>query len=722
MAYAHSPNDRGEWHDLVDHLRGTAALAEEFAKALGAPQIGRFLGLWHDLGKFHPAWQRYLQESAEGRITRGHGPDHKGAGAHLAERHLSALAMLIQGHHGGLQTPAAARSWLAKQRAQPALEEALRLARRALPDLEPIGPLPFPAHVEHDPHAAELFLRLLFAALVDADRLDTEQHATGWKTELRASTVTVQELWEKFERDQQRRFAGVSDSPVNRARREIYMACLAAAELPPGLFRLTVPTGAGKTRSAMAFALRHALCHGHRQVIVAVPFITITQQTAAVYREIFDDLTDERGIVLEHHSDAILDASDEGFTPRDVWNRLAAENWDAPIVVTTTVQLFESTFSNNTRKVRKVHRLARSVLIIDEVQSLPPHLLEPILDVIRDLCMNYGTTVVISTATQPAFEVISPFRSLEAREIVPQPGRYFAALKRVHYEWRLDRPMSWDEVARLMRDEQQVLAVVNTKRDAHALLDALADPDALHLSTLLCGMHRRRVVDAVRQRLAAGMPCRLISTQVIEAGVDVDFPLVLRALGPLDAIVQTAGRCNREGRHDHGRMIVFRPVDGGMPTGTYRTATETSAALLGGGGIDADDPIVLRAYFERLYELVSPDRDEIQRRRAELDYPSVAQKFRLIDDDTVSVAITSYGSETEQRTVRRLLDRLGQGAPDARHILRRLQPYTVAVRRRDADRLTRAGFIVPVVDGLGEWVGRYDPVRGLVVEDPDLVV
>jgi CRISPR-associated endonuclease/helicase Cas3 len=399
---------------------------------------------------------------------------------------------------------------------------------------------------------------------------------------MRKGETITEALWERFERNQEA--LPKADKPVNRIRKEIYDHCLDAAEQPTGLFRLTVPTGGGKTRSGMAFALRHALHHKMQRVIVAVPFLTITDQTAKTYHEIFEDADDEHPVVLEHHSMAdrnIGDDEEEDFRPEEVWCRLAAENWDAPIIVTTTVQLFESLFAKNRTGTRKLHRLAGSVIIIDEAQTLPAHLLQPILDALKELCSHYGSTVVISTATQPAFEAIKAFKDVQAVEIVPNPERYFEQLRRVDYEWRIDQPLAWNAVADFIRAEKQALAIVNTKKDSLALLDALDDPDAFHLSTLLCGAHRRLVVDEVKRRLSSGEPCRLVATQVVEAGVDIDFPLVLRAIGPLDSIIQAAGRCNREGRLERGRVIVFQPTDGGMPRGSYRIGASETQTLLG---------------------------------------------------------------------------------------------------------------------------------------------
>ena len=266
----------------------------------------------------------------------------------------------------------------------------------------------------------------------------------------------------------------------------------------------------------MAFALRHGIERDMRRVVVAVPFTTITQQTAGVYRRIFEHGHADAGrVVLEHHSAAGESAGrasdDDSPAPDAVWQRLAAENWDAPVIVTTTVQLFESLFSNRRSKTQKLHNLAKSVIILDEAQALPPGLLSPILDGLRQLTASYGTSVVLSTATQPAFDLIKEFREVEAREIIQSPSRHFEALRRVEYEWRANAPTEWPEVARWMRQEPSALAIVNTKRHAMELLDALDDPDALHLSTLLCGAHRSEVIEEVKQRLSRREPCRVVS-------------------------------------------------------------------------------------------------------------------------------------------------------------------------------------------------------------------
>ena len=567
------------------------------------------------------------------------------------------------------------------------------------------------------PLRSEVFVRLLFSALVDADHLDTEAHFEPERAERRGAGVDIAALWERFEARHGELDAQAADTSVNAVRRNIYAGCLEAADGPRGFYRLTAPTGGGKTLSGMAFGLRHALRHGLRRVIVATPFISITEQTAAAYKQAFEPLG---AAVLEHHSGAYGRDPDE-FDLASELPRLAAENWDAPVIVTTAVQLFESLFANTPSRCRKVHRLAGSVLILDEAQALPTHLLESILDALRSLTTVGRASVVLSTATQPAFESIPAFSQLCPREIVPNPRRHFEALRRVNYDWRVDEPWTWDQAADEMRSQDQALAIVNTRADAMDLLDALDDPDALHLSTRLCGAHRLDVIRKVKGALSAGRPCRLVATQVVEAGVDLDFPLVLRALGPLDSIIQAAGRCNREGRLDgHGRVVVFRTEKRRLPRGPYTTATDLTLAHVSQDEFDSDDPgRTAGAYFERLLNTVTIDRARIQERRKAFDFPTVAREFRMIDQEGEVVAITAYGTEAERERVVRWLEELSRGYGNPRELRRRLQPYLVTLFRYEAQQCRAQGFLSTAsAPAIPEWYGQYDDrVRGLVAAD-----
>ena len=725
--FAHSANHAGERQLLVDHLRNVAALARGRARPFGGGDLAFLAGLWHDAGKADPEWQRYLVQSEAGTRARGSGPDHKSAGALLAEEERQPLVgLLIQAHHGGLPDPRRDHGpWLNEHRARRGPMQALETLRAEMPDLTGGASVDPPPHVAHDQLAAELFLRLTYSALVDADSLDTEAHALGGAPPERGGSATLGELWTRYEAFLERQ-QGVPDTTVNRVRREVHQACLDAATEPPGLFRLTVPTGGGKTRSAMAFALRHGIEHGMRRVVVAVPFTTITQQTADVYRQIFEGSSPDRGrVVLEHHSAAVESdpaEDDEGPSAAAVWRRLAAENWDAPVIVTTTVQLFESLFSNRRGKTRKLHNLAGSIIILDEAQALPSGLLAPILDGLRKLTEHYGASVVLSTATQPAFDEIGEFKDVQACEIVPGHARHFEALRRVEYDFtKTGEPNAWSDVAAWMRAERSALTIVNTKRHARELLDALDDRGALHLSTLLCRAHRDEVLAEIRRRLAVGEPCRVVSTQVVEAGVDLDFATVLRADAPLDAIIQAAGRCNREGQLDGpGRVVVFTPPDPASPPGVYRSGRDIARVVRELPGFDLNDPATVQRYFELLFDTaVDTDRQGIQQLRKSLNFPEVARRFRMIEDDTYDV-IVGY-PEGEVPHIELLLDQLRTRERSPRAVLRELQPHIVSVYRREAERLIRERWIHEVMPGVGRWLGTYDAVRGIVEANPELI-
>ncbi len=722
--FAHSKNVAGQRQILLDHLRQVAEQAAQFAAPLGAgaADLAFIVGLLHDIGKFHPAFQQYLLAAEANPAKRQHGPDHKGAGAVLARSmRLEFLAFLIAGHHGGMLAQAQLKTWLREREADTAVQEAIQLAREALVELPTLSVPRLPEYVKRELEA-EMFLRLLFSALVDADFLDTERHFQGQQSALRSLSLDLTSLWEAFSTSQQQ-LSGQQADRVNAIRHEVYLHCQEAATLPPGFFRLTVPTGGGKTRSSLAFALLHALRHGLQRVIYAIPYTSIIEQTADAFRGIFPD---ER-TVLEHHSSLAIRESDSTPTLAERWARLAAENWDAPLIVTTTVQLFESLLACTPSDCRKLHNIAQSVIILDEVQMLPTHVLEPILDVLRQLVNHYGVTAVLCTATQPALDQRAAFSALEnIREIIPQPERLFRELKRVEYRWpQQGERWTWEQVAQAMKASQQALTIVNTRADALAVVDALgADPAVLHLSTRMCGAHRRIVLQEVRQRLRDEKPCWLVSTQVVEAGVDVDFPLVLRAMGPLDRIAQAAGRCNREGQQPSGEVIIFAPAAGNLPPGPYRTATEVTQGLLQGGTLDLHHPDLYQAYFARYYRQVDRDEPRVQEARRRLDYPAVAERFHLIGDETASVVV-HYDASDKPGAVDSLLSTLQHQPARSRECLRRLQPYIVGLRPRELTQAQKRGLATEIIPGLWEWRGNYDNLRGIILDstyEPDYLI
>lgn len=721
---AHSRNGDGRRQPLVEHLSNVAELAAAFSQSFGGAELARLAGLWHDLGKFHPEFQQYLRDAEVGIKRSSPRPTHKVAGTCLAFESgtFAFLAILIAGHHGGLSNRSALQDMVAQYHGTAAVDEALALAAGSLGSLSPTFTPSFPGTSGNSAEGFELFLRMLFSALVDADFLDTEQHFESERAMTRGEALRLGDLWGEFVAYQEEHSGNPSD-PINQVRHDIYRACLEAASQSPGFFRLTVPTGGGKTRSGLGFALRHALEHGQRRVIVAIPYTSITEQTASVFRDIF---TDPRA-VLEHHSAARLsddvDPNEDGILAD--WSRLAAQNWDAPIVVTTTVQLFESLLGRSTSSCRKLHNIANSVIILDEVQTLPPGLLDPTLDVLRDLVENYRVSVVLCTATQPALDERSGFPGLPGiREIVPEPARLFKQLQRVTYRVHLDERWPWSRVADVMRRVPTAMAILNTKRDALSLLAELDDPETLHLSTLLCPAHRRAVLDDIRRRLVEGQPCKLIATQVVEAGVDLDFPVVLRALGPLDRIVQAAGRCNREGHRESGDLILFDPKDGGLPRGTYATGTSLTRSLLQESAFDFHDPATYERYFQKYYGYVSHDVKDVQEWRQALDYPEVAERYRLIADDTVPLIVHYGGTGWNDAPAGDIIERIQRKRGRPRYLYQALQQYTVPVRVFELRRLTTSGLALEVLPGLFQWMGRYDDLAGLgrAEADPERLV
>lgn len=710
--FAHTPNEKGEWHLLEDHLRGVAERARKFGDKFGAGDWAELAGWWHDLGKVNPRFQAYLKHCYAEPKGNHKGPPHAIVGALWAIRDKAdGLGLLLAGHHGGIPN----LSEFKTVRVPGAQGDCGVLS--TLKEIEGMS-LPSGAHIAapptNNPHELELFLRMVFSALVDADFLDTEDHMKPEMGAQRGNEQTIEGLWEKLQ-GAQAAISGIKHDTLNSARHDIYKACVQSAGSPQGFFRLTVPTGGGKTRSGMAFALKHALKHGLDRVIVAIPYTSIIDQNAQEYREIFGDEA-----VLEHHSTVDWLGKEDGEEDCEerTRKRLASENWDAPIIVTTTVQFFESLFSNRVSACRKLHNMARSVLILDEVQTLPEGLLAPILDALKTLVAKYHVTVVLSSATQPAFESSAYLKGIESeiREIVPAPEHFFRELKRVCYE-RPAHPWTWQELAGHVRPHERCLVICNRKKDALAVWVALGDDDAFLLSTLLYPAHRKRLLAEIRSRLDAALPCRVISTQVVEAGVDLDFPIVFRALGPLDRIVQAAGRCNREGKPELGRVVIFNAVEGGMPKGAYAAATGNALSLLA-SHTDLHDPRLYATYFRALYQTVETDKHKIQALRTSLSYAEVAHRFRMIEGQTATVIVKS-GEREDRDRVAKLLAGLESGYGNPRLLLRSLQAYSVNLYERDFEAAMKQQLVRPISDTLGVWMGGYDTRKGLSWDGPD---
>ena len=732
--YAHTPSKdtNNRWHILEDHIIETAKITYIFAKAFGLENAGYALGIFHDLGKVNPAFQDYLQACYEG--NKPNKIPHAVCGAALLWKWLrksnpdvACMAMCVLGHHGGLISEHEAVTaggkldqwWnnIQNNQLKKLMQEALQGLSFKRPEQLPIADL-----------RREFRLRMLFSALVDADYLNTEKHFDKRRSAKRDNWTRPVDLWPIFRADQLRMMWNGGISDINRSRKQIYFTCVRVGKQPPGIFRLTVPTGGGKTRSGLAFALSHAVAnktHGFRRIIIALPYTSIIDQNAQVYRGIFGD-----HFVLEHHSQVEI-PEDESQDEANLRHRLASENWDFPLIVTTTVQLFESLFSNKPGRCRKLHNLARSIIILDEAQTLPPELLGPTMDVLRTLVDEYGVTLVLSTATQPAFDqtpYLNAFDGIAIKEIVKNYQEHFKKLERVVYQ-PIRQYNTLSELAEeLAKPENfQVLVILNTRKHALVLHEELRQHgvDGLyHLSTLLCGAHRKRLLREITERLASDnlSPVRLISTQVVEAGVDLDFPVVYRVMGPLDRIVQAAGRCNREAKRPaKGNVFIFDFPENTSPPGAYKIGMDDAKTLLNRNAPKRlHNPEIYTEYFQMLFRDVDLDKKRIQGERSELDYPKVAEKYKLIED-TMPVVILTYDNHEGDRRLQEYVKK------PSRETWRRLMPYVVNLSYRDFRRDEIKECIEEVSPGLYRWIGGYDDKthRGItdIVRDPaDLYV
>ena len=755
-ALAHSHPSKAEGHPLDAHLMSVAAMAAQAAAPFGSAQWAALAGRWHDLGKYRPGFQRYIHVSPDAHVEDTvHKRDrtHSAAGAlHAAavfrerggnrgELSSRVLAYLIAGHHAGLS------DWVNDDRrdlsfrlscddAKVEYAEARENAPASI--LDPGEALPDLGNIPGGPDGFALWVRLLFSCLVDADFLDTERFMAPERTETRSRFPGMDALRLGFNafmaaKSDDVHASGHAGTPVNRARAEVLRACLSAASQPPGIFSLEVPTGGGKTLSSLGFALEHAVRHSKRRVIYAIPFTSIIEQTADVFRAVFEPLGD---VVVEHHSQA--DADD---TQETLHSRLACENWDAPLVVTTNVQLFESLFAARTSRCRKLHRLVDSVIILDEAQQLPAEFLQPILDVLKRLVDHYGVTVVLCTATQPAlsstryFDPTANLRGLDGvRPIIPDPDRLFAALARVTVRVPADlsAPTPWTQVAEELASYPCTLSIVNTRRQAREL-HGLMPSGTAHLSNRMCGAHKSDTLVRIRQCLqnrkhnSDAPPLHVVSTSLVEAGVDLDFPVVYRALAGLDSIAQAAGRCNREGLLPAGgQVVVFVPPATRLPKAT-ELGTNACRSVWHEWRGDPLDRNLFEPYFRRYYRATDLDARGIcrlltvDRQELGVSFRTASDRFRLVDDaDQVSIVVP-YTRGDGDDTVAKHLASLAKHGPE-RWLMRALQRYVVNVHKREAEAMLRTGAIVPVMPGLYELRADalYNPTLGLLQEKDDV--
>jgi CRISPR-associated helicase Cas3/CRISPR-associated endonuclease Cas3-HD len=694
--YAHS-TERGEYQQLRDHLLGVAELSRAFADSFGAGHFGYVAGLLHDLGKYSKEFQQRIRGNRD-RV------DHSTAGAQwitskeavlqlfgnrpFGAFFARALAYVIAGHHGGLKNFGSIdeEGTLQYRLSIAAVKDYSQAWNEIQVPNEPIAsPHIFsPLRLTKDNAAWKysFFVRMLYSALVDADTIDTRNfcEATSGRTSGGSEYPSIPQLLERFDMYRQQAFQHADYSPVNQIREQIRQTCERQAARPRNMFSLSVPTGGGKTLSSLSFALRHSVHNKLTRIIYVIPFTSIIEQNAKIFRAAVGE-----DAVLEHHSNILYEEDDENLSL--AYSRrlkLSTENWDAPVIVTTSVQFFESLFANGRSKCRKLHHIANSVIIVDEAQNIPRDYLLPSLQALQELVDSYGCSVVLCSATQPVWRELG----IQATEIMdsPAPEQLWDHLKRVDVsvQGNFSQLVTDAQLVDWIAASDQILCIVNTRKHAKLLHDMLRDQsvDGLyHLSGRMCAKHRTKILDEIRTRLRRKLPCRVISTQLIEAGVDVDFPKVLRSLAGMDSIAQAAGRCNREGKLKRGEVVVFYPERHGLPSKGWmkETAIEAHHELA-----VQPDPFSLdcvRNYFERIHGIRGNNKEQVTdakqilkliraKTNFEIPFEDIAEHFTFIEENTRAVVIPWDAS------AERWIEDAATSTYPLRAI-RKLQPYVV---------------------------------------------
>lgn len=693
MYLAHLSRD-GREQTVEEHLRGTAELCGKFAAKFGGERRGRLLGYAHDVGKCSEAFQK--------RLRGGPKVDHATAGAiECAKVGENEMACCVVGHHGGLPDFGNPRT---DYPGAPTCAGRIRKAcAGGIPPYHWNGKLPDPGRKPAltDLYSMSMWVRMLYSCLVDADFLDTEEFMAD-STPRRGGYDSLPTLVERLDAHIKPWFPG--NTELNQNRCAILTSCMEKSNLPRGVYSLTVPTGGGKTVSSLAFALKHAVRNGLDRVIYVIPYTSIIEQNAAVFRTILGENN-----VVEHHSGASFDDDEETGT-ENCFQKMAAENWDAPVIVTTAVQFFESMYANRSSKCRKLHSISNSVIIFDEAQMIPTAHLLPCVGAMASLVSQFRSTILLCTATQPVlgdlFRRFCPNQHIT--ELCPQEEELFQSFRRVTYH--NGGVLSEEVLAEKLRQRDQALCIVNTRRAAQSLYALLPEEGRFHLSTLMYPAHRKQVLDTIRERLQNGLPCRVVSTSLIEAGVDVDFPAVWREIAGLDSVAQAAGRCNREGKKTASESVVtYFQGEHAIPLRQRVNICAAQEALK--GNKDPGDPKTMDRYFSALRSLIGDNLDKSETirtlREEMLPFETVAKGFHLIDQE----AFTVYIPRDEGEKICRPLWEKRAGRED----YRRAGQYSVSVYERQFHELYDAGDIqlLSSDSAILANLELYDPQMGL---------
>lgn len=679
--FARSANASGERETLACHTQRASVLCSEFLKPIGYAEIGTILGGMHDFGKTSERFAEVL----EGKRIH---VNHAYPGAALVyfrygqKKTARMLSMVIAAHHSYLDSSCISRLKALMQGTGTGydeegnifslfgateMQEALDAFQTENPQLTQIK-IPKPIPNEDDPVAEMLLVRFLLSALADADYSASAEHFQPdyLKTHTGPTFNPEDALEHLLQIRAEKQKLSTSSPALNLLRNQLFEDCLRAAELPPGLYTLTAPTGLGKTLSLFAFAAKHCIKYRQmRRVILILPYLAIMEQNVRDYRRVLPEL-------LESHSAANLDER----------ARLLAERWDSPCIVTMNVGFFEPLFSARPTDCRHLHQLANSVIVLDEAQSLPPDLLDATLRTVNLLCKQYGCTVVFSTATQPSFQYLSGLQ-WKPKEIVPNPERLFQATRRVTYDWRIEEQIPYRQIAEELISYRQGCVIINLRAHAEKLFrimeEILSEAEAesiFYLTSDLCGAHRTEVLDVIKERLTERKLCYLIASQCIEAGVDLDFPVIYRALAPLESIIQAAGRCNRNGDSDDGRVIVFLPEEERLypPGAYYQRASLCVKTLASRHPIDCSNLKHIEEYYEILYSNGERDKEKMKRALEDRDYQKVQEAYKLIESKGVQVIVPWKGEMELFRSIQEEYEKTGL----TRDLIRRARPLTVS--------------------------------------------
>ncbi len=702
-------NGNQEWipQSNEEHSNNVATLAERFASKFGFGQIGKILGLLHDKGKEQKAFQDHIKSSSGYDSTlKDVRVEHAYVGALLSRKQFpqfdSIIGPEIYGHHSGLHD----------------YNEYEEVLNREIPNDVDDMPIDInfqiPLGMSNIKEAADChnLIRVLFSCLVDADYLDTEAFMNKRNSLQRGKADKLASLKPMLDDYLDKLKKNAKDTPVNRIRNQVQQRCLDMSSHDTGFYSLTVPTGGGKTLSSLVWAINHAIVHNKERVIIAIPYTSIITQTASILRSIFGDKN-----VLEHHSNVDFDSIREKELSEQL--RLATENWDYPIVVTTNVQLFESMFSNRPKDCRKLHNIANSILILDEVQTLPLQYLQPIIDSLKSYNRLFSTSVLLTTASLPALKGDFKTNTVELKgiqnlkEIIPEEFELHKKLKRVELHFNYDKA-SHEEIAHNLEKENRVLCIVNTRKHAQTIYNNLShDGLTFHLSRMMCPAHIKKTIDEIKLALQNTNNKKIIvvATQLIEAGVDIDFPVVYRQETGLDSVLQAAGRCNREGKLDIGHTTIFSL--GPNPPGTISDATNAFKNME-----NVEDWFAPKAMTNFFYQLFSRTESFDKQNMAtylydpsSICFKTASQNFRLIEDNGVSI-IVNY--EDSPKLVKTLISD-GISYP----LMRKLGQYTVSVHKRDFDKLNKAGFIEEITEGIYYIpdAKQYDNKVGLTLDN-----